>query len=273
MIDSDNLERDLIEKPVPTFSHPAPSESADSFLGGRLWLRQAVQGHRAGTDALLLAAAAPGDYSGLVIDVGAGVGAAGLALAVTRPHSCVALLEKDSSAAAYARANLIENGLAGRGFVAEADLVSGPSRRKAGLDEESAGLVLTNPPFFDPGRTRLSPDRAKRCAHAMPASGPQALADWIAAALALVAPGGMFILIHRPEALTVILDSLARRVGAITLLPVHPRQALPAGRILMRGTKGSRAPLSIAPPLFLHDEKGFTAQAEAIHRNAQPIPW
>ena len=245
----------------------------DAFLDGRLHLRQAAHGHRAGTDALLLAAAAPGDFSGFAIDVGAGVGAAGLALAVTRPHASIALLEKDPGHAACARANLLENGLTGRGFVAEADLVSPISRRTAGLNEESAGLVLTNPPFFDPDHVRLSPDPAKRRAHAMPTVGPDALVDWIAAALALVAPSGMFILIHRPEALTVILNSLNRRVGAITLLPVHPRREARASRILLRGTKGSRAPLGIAPPLFLHDKNGFTVVAEAIHRHAQPIVW
>ena len=36
----------------------------DAFLGGRLRLRQPGRGHRAGTDALLLAAAAPLDFAG-----------------------------------------------------------------------------------------------------------------------------------------------------------------------------------------------------------------
>ncbi|MGQ0444466.1 MAG: methyltransferase, partial [Beijerinckiaceae bacterium] len=62
-----------------------PRVVLDPFLGGRLSLCQPVEGHRCGTDAVLLAAAAPADFSGLAIDVGSGVGAAGLALAVARP--------------------------------------------------------------------------------------------------------------------------------------------------------------------------------------------
>ena len=58
----------------------------DAFLGGRLQLRQPAEGHRSGTDAVLLAAAAPADFSGLAIDVGAGVGAAGLAMVIARPR-------------------------------------------------------------------------------------------------------------------------------------------------------------------------------------------
>ena len=191
----------------------SPSIVTDAFLGGRIRLRQPGKGHRAGTDAVLLAAAAPAGFSGLALDVGAGVGAAGLALALARPHARICLVENDPFMAALARDNLILNGLANRGLVAEADILSPSCRCGAGLLDESAGLVVTNPPFFDPSRARLSPQPEKRRAHAMQAKGPAALAAWIAASLALVEPGGLFILIHRPDALPAILESLARRAG------------------------------------------------------------
>jgi tRNA1(Val) A37 N6-methylase TrmN6 len=41
----------------------------------------------------------------------------------------------------------------------------------------------------------------------------------------------------------------------------------------VRGKKGSRAPLAIAPPLLLHDRKRFTPAADAIHRGAAMIEW
>src|ERR1019366_5071123 len=251
----------------------SPPLVTDAFLGGRLLLRQPAQGHRCGTDAVLLAAAAPADFSGLAIDAGAGVGAAGLALAIARPGLRIGLLENASLLAGLARENLLQNRLTDRGYVAEADLLSPASRRAAGLIGESAGLVISNPPFLDPARARLSPDLRKRRAHVMPVAGPAALAAWIAAALALVAPGGLFILIHRPDALPVILETLAPRAGGITVLPVYSRPEQRAGRVRGSGKKGSRAPLSIAPPLVLHDGNGFTPAAEAIHRGALPIDW
>lgn len=245
----------------------------DAFLGGQLLLDQPIKGHRCGTDAVLLAAAAPADFSGLALDVGAGVGAAGLALVVARPGARIGLVENDPFAAGLARGNLLKNGLSNRGCVIEADVLSPPSRRGAGLLDESAGLVLTNPPFLDPGRARLSPEPQKRRAHAMPAQGPAALAAWIAASLALVESGGLFILIHRPDALPGILHALTGRVGGITILPVHPRRDLNAVRILVRGKKGSRAPLAIATPLILHQGEGFTQAADAIHRGTAMIEW
>ncbi len=250
-----------------------PSEAADAFLGGRLRLRQAEAGHRAGTDAMLLAAAAPMEFSGLVLDVGSGVGAAGLALALTRPHARIGLVENDPGAAALARENIALNQLSNRGHVFEADLLSPAARRSAGLIDESIGLVITNPPFLDPTRARLSPDPAKRRAHAMQAGGEASLVAWLAASLALVEPGGSFIMIHRPDALPAILAGLAGRAGAIAILPIHPRAEAAATRVLVRAKKGSRAPVSIAPGLILHHGRGFTAAAEAIHRDAAPINW
>jgi tRNA1(Val) A37 N6-methylase TrmN6 len=252
---------------------PSAEVATDAFLGGRLRLRQPRKGHRAGTDAVLLAAAAPQDFAGLALDIGSGVGAAGLAFALQRPGARIGLVENDAAAAALARDNLALNGIADRGLVFEADVLAPPSRRGAGLLDECAGLVLTNPPFVDPARARLSPDPGKRRAHAMQAEGPAALAAWIAASLALLEPGGSFVLIHRPEALPVILESLAGRAGGIAILPVHPRPNAAAVRILVRAKKGGRAPASIAPALILHEGAAFTEAAEAIHRGAAMIQW
>jgi tRNA1(Val) A37 N6-methylase TrmN6 len=247
--------------------------SCDAILGGRLSLRQPRKGHRAGTDAVLLAASAPADVSGLALDVGAGVGTAGLILAIRCPMLGLGLVENDPQAAALARENLARNGLAGRGIVHEADIVSSASRRAAGLTPGMASLVLTNPPFEDPDRARASPHSGKRSAHVMPESGTEALAAWIRACLALLAPGGTFLMIHRPEALPDILGACGRRIGAVTVLPIHPQQDKAANRILLRGKKGSRAPFALAPPLVLQDQGRFTPKAEAIHRGEALIDW
>jgi tRNA1(Val) A37 N6-methylase TrmN6 len=247
----------------------------DSFLGGRVFLRQPRQGHRAGTDAVLLAAAVPAEFKGLVLDVGAGVGAAGLAVATLRPHVTLGLVEIDPAFAAFARDNLSKNAQ-GRGSVYVADICDAKSRREAGLFDGCAQAVITNPPFFDPARGRHSPDVRKRAAHVMSQPGNEALEAWIAACVSLLADGGVFVMIHRPEALPAILSSCLAAcagLGEVSILPVHPRATKPASRILVRGKKGSRAPLSFAPPLILHEGEKFTAQAEALHRGEALIDW
>ena len=106
----------------------------------------------------------------------------------------------------------------------------------------------------------------------MPAAGPAALAEWLGACLDLLASGGLLIVIHKPEALPVILASLDTR-AAVTLMPVQPRKDRAAPRILVRAQKGSRAPLTIAPALVLHEGERFTDQVEAIHRGTALIDW
>src|ERR1700710_755411 len=71
----------------------------DAFLDGRLRLRQPKSGHRAGHDAMLLAAATPARPGDRVVDFGTGVGAAGLALATRISGIQITLVEIDDALA------------------------------------------------------------------------------------------------------------------------------------------------------------------------------
>jgi len=242
----------------------------DRLLDGKLQLRQPAKGHRAGTDAILLAAAATDAGDGLIVDVGAGVGTAGLAVVLRTPAARLALVENDPPIAALARENLTLNGLTERGFVAEADVTEPRQRRAAGLVDGQARLVMTNPPFFTPGHVRVSPIAARGRAHVMPmAEGEPCppLTRWLRAALALLGPGGTFLVIHRPEVIGALIAAVDGRLGDLRLLPIHPRSGAEAIRVLLIGIKGSRAPLRLLPGFVLHQDDGtFTPLAEAVHR-------
>src|ERR1700761_6393217 len=84
----------------------------DAFLGGQLRLRQPKSGHRAGHDAMLLAAATAAHPGDRVVEFGAGVGAAGLALAKRVGVVDLALIEIDDRLAALARHNATANAIA-----------------------------------------------------------------------------------------------------------------------------------------------------------------
>ena len=248
----------------------ADDRSPDRLFGGRLLLKQPAKGHRVGTDAVLLAAAAAPIASGVAIDLGAGVGAVGLAFAQRCAGASVLLVDNDPEALALARDNIALNGLAGRASTINADVLSPHRiRRAAGLTPALANIVLSNPPFGSAERMRPSPDGNRASAHVMPAGG---LKKWIAAAADLIAPRGVYVMIHRADALGEALAALEGWLGSIFLKPVHPRADAPASRILIRAVKGGRAPLVLAPPLVLHDANGrFTAEAESIHRGEGDI--
>ena len=241
----------------------------DAFFGGRLVLTQPVKGHRSGTDAVLLAAAVPRDVAGPVYDAGAGVGAVGLGIALACPAASVTLIETDAVCLALAAANVAANGLAARAAVVACDLLS-RDRRRAQLPE-SADLVVTNPPFHRLDHVQASPDAARRAAHVMaPGTGLEA---WLLACLDCLAAKGSLIVIHKAAAVPEMLEVLGGRLGEITLMPIQPRAGQPAIRVLLRGTRGSRAPFRIASPLVLHGDDGFTAEAAALHAGTVGLDW
>ncbi|MFO1101480.1 MAG: methyltransferase [Methylocystis sp.] len=219
----------------------------DGFLDQRLRLRQSAAGHRAGTDAVLLAGATPEEQQGLILDIGAGAGAVGLMAALRAPGASVGLVEIDPGSYALARENVAANNLDARAMVYAADVLSAKSRRAAGLIDESAALILTNPPFHDARKVRVTPDAAKARAHI--ASAP--LSEWVRASLALLAPGGTFVMIHRADALAECLAAVERRLGGVSIAPIYTRSDAPATRILLSGVKGSKAPLSIVKAIVV----------------------
>jgi tRNA1(Val) A37 N6-methylase TrmN6 len=245
--------------------------SEDALLGGALRLRQPRRGHRAGHDAVLLAAACPAQGGEHVVDLGAGVGAAGLALAARAPDIAVTLVEIDPDLAALAAENAQLNGWAARVRSVTLD-AAGPARAfaAAGLVPDSVDRVLMNPPFNDPGRQRSSPDHRRRLAHAAPR---ETLAAWIRTAARLLRPRGTLTLMFRADGLADLARGLDSVFGAVAVLPVYPKPDQPAIRILVRATKASRAPFTLLPGLVLSDASGHpTPQAEAVLRAGATLP-
>jgi tRNA1(Val) A37 N6-methylase TrmN6 len=219
----------------------------DAILDGRLRLHQPARGHRVGLDAMLLANAVRSP--GRALDLGAGVGSVGLIFATLNPEARVALVEREADSLALARRNIADNALRERVTAIEADLFAGEAVRvAAGLARESADLVLTNPPFAAQGEGRASPDANRRRAHVMHGGS---LDDWLRAAASCLRPGGQLAMIHRADALGEVLAACNARFGGVTLRFVHAGDKAPAVRLLLVATKGSRAPLVIAPPIFI----------------------
>src|SRR5689334_9956551 len=140
-----------------TMTEPVLACTEDAFLGGRLRLRQLKTGHRAGHDAMLLAAATSARPGDRVMDFGAGVGAAGLAVARRVEGIRLTLVEIDQTLASLARSNAAANAI--DADVIELDVEAAAEIfAAAGVTPDSVDAVLMNPPFNDGTRHRPSPD-------------------------------------------------------------------------------------------------------------------
>jgi tRNA1(Val) A37 N6-methylase TrmN6 len=225
----------------------------DAFLGGQLRLRQLKSGHRAGHDAMLLAAATPARAGDRVADFGSGVGAVGLAVARRVAGIDLVLVEIDTRLAALARDNAAANAIAAEVIVLDVESAA-DAFTAVGLSADSADIVLMNPPFNDPARHRVSPDKAREIAHVATAT---TLENWIHAARRILKSGGVLTLIWRADGIAEVLAALDRGFGSLQILPVHGDVTTPANRILIRATKGGRAPTRVHAALLLNDESGL----------------
>jgi tRNA1(Val) A37 N6-methylase TrmN6 len=243
--------------------------SEDGVLGGRLRLRQPLRGHRFGHDAILLAAATAAHGGEHAVDLGAGVGAAGLALAARIPGLRVSLLEIDRTLSELAAGNARLNHLDDRVRAYALDVETIASLTAAGFAAGTIDRVLMNPPFHDAGRQNVSPDPRRRLAHV---GTPGLLRRWIATAAWLLRPGGVLTLIWRADGLDEVVDELRSAFGALAVQPVLPRPTAPAIRVLIRAVKAGSGRQMDYPPLSLNDEQGEpTAAAEDVLRGGNTL--
>ena len=230
----------------------AANITEDAFLGGQLRLRQKRSGHRAGHDAILLAAATEARAEDRVVDFGAGIGTAGLALARRVAGIGLSLVEIDPELAELARANAAANAIAAETIVLDVT-ADAQAFAASGLAPDSVDVVLMNPPFNDPARHRASPDAARGTAHMATAT---TLGKWVHAARRILKSKGALTLIWRADGIAEVLSALDHGFGSLQVLPVHGDVRSPANRVLVRATKGGRAPTQIHPALMLNDEPG-----------------
>ena len=244
--------------------------SIDAFHRGAFHLVQPDDGHRAGMDALVLAAAVPSVFAGTIADLGAGAGAAGLAVLARCGRARATLVEREPRMIEAARLtlDLAENAaIAGRADILAADVeLAGRERLAAGLADNAFDFAIMNPPFNAP-EDRATKDDLRRTAHVM---RDGLVETWIRTAAAIVKPGGSVAIIARPVSLPHILSAFEGRLGGAEIVAVHPRPGAAAIRIVVRGKRGSRARLSLLPPLVLHEAvgHGLTARADGIVNGA-----
>ncbi|HET6389701.1 tRNA1(Val) (adenine(37)-N6)-methyltransferase [Hyphomicrobium sp.] len=245
----------------------------DLFLGEALTVRQPRNGYRAGTDAVLLAALMSPETAGKgpILDVGAGVGVVGLCVAARCPDAHVVLIEREADLAMLARHNIERNGLGMRVSVVETDIARpADALSRAGIASESFPVVLANPPYHHEGRGTAAPSPLKAVSHQMPEN---ALEIWARFMTRMAMPGGRVAMIHKAEALPQILSVFEGRFGGVGILPIYPRAGAAAIRVIVSGVKGSRAPITIKPPLILHGPgQAFRPEVEAIFRHGAALP-
>lgn len=265
----------MSEASSPSAAGENPETTRDAFLGGLVYVHQPKKGrHRAGLDAVYLAAALPDGSTGHVVDLGAGVGTAGLCAAARLHDVAVTLVEIDPPVlglAAEALKDPANAAFADRIKLLEADITAkGSVRHAAGLKPGMADHVIMNPPYYPAGAFRASPAEARASAHMLDDRG---LEPWAKTATDILREGGSLTVIFRADGLRELLDVLSGRFGAIDIIPLRPRPDAPATRVLIRAIRASKAPLQLMPGFVLHEGDGsdFTDESRGVMRDGKGL--
>ena len=234
----------------------------NALLGGRVRLLQPSRGYRIAVDAVLLAAAVEARAGERVLDLGAGVAAVGLCLAARVPDCTIVGIELQPALAALAARNASLNEASEQVQTLVHDLAD-PLPDYLGLFDH----VATNPPYLAAAVADPSPNPSKALATVESSAD---LARWLEVAAGALKPAGTLTAIHRSDRLEEIVGHLA----ALGWRDVTVKRLPPVARVLVRARRADRLHRTEAPPLFLHRASGgYTDEAEAVLRHAQPLPF
>jgi tRNA1Val (adenine37-N6)-methyltransferase len=242
----------------------------DALFGGSVVLFQPRRGrgYRTNVDALLLAgfAAAPRPAdtahplrgavkpkpAAVAFDLGAGVGAVGLALLRLGAAKRVVFVEIDEQPAAMARRNLDANGWTDRG-----EVVRGDVRDLARSRRGEATLVVCNPPYIAPGRGRVPESQARA------RSGE--IRTFVEAARQVAGRKARVCFVYPAYELGTLLTTMASSgLHAKRLRFVHAAPELPARLVLVEARAARPGGLNVAPPLVERGARGYTPEMEAL---------
>lgn len=236
--------------------------TTDRLLDGKVTLRQPAHGYRAAIDPVLLAAAVRAKAGQKILDAGCGTGAAMFCLAARVPGLHLTGIEVQEVHAVLAREGAALNRLADT-YICTGDILRPPPEMLNAFD-----VVLSNPPYGDDGTP--PPDAALKIAHM---EGEADVAAWIKACLACLKSKGRLVMIHRADRLSEILAALrSQGAGDLRIIPIFPKTAMAARRVIVDAGKGRRSPDTLLPGLVLHEADGkYTAAAERVLRSAAAL--
>ncbi|MCK5778261.1 MAG: methyltransferase domain-containing protein [Rhodospirillales bacterium] len=238
----------------------------DAILGGRVTLLQPKQGFRAAVDPVFLAACVPAVDKDQVLDCGTGTGAAAFALAARLADISVTGIDVQPELIALAARAAVRNDLEDRVDFQVADIADPPKSMQSRLFDH----VMSNPPFLDARHGQAPKDKARALASVESTAD---LKTWLMFMAERLRDGGTLSVIHRAERIPEIVAILKSGFGRMTRLDLQPvDDGRPVKRAIIQAVKGAESHGVAETRLVVHDASGgFTAEAEAVLRNAKPL--
>ena len=234
-------------------------------LDKRLALYQPPDGLRTSVDTIFLASACPAQGSETVLDVGCGVGAAGLCVLARQPDAKLTGLDIQADHIELAKRNAAFNGM-------KALFIQGNIQDKPDL--KTYDHIICNPPYRDSGAYLASPSSSKNIAIGHDALSLQ---DWTNFAWHHIKGQGSLTMIHDAAYTDSVIRALysergKRRFGGVEIIPLYPKANMAAKRIIVRAWKHRKSPTTLHAGLIIHNiDNTYTKKADDILRHAASL--
>jgi len=218
-----------------------PGERIDCFMDGRLKLIQSKDGYRFSIDAILLAEFVTIRQGDVVVDLGTGCGVIPLILLLTKYVGYAFGLEIQEELAGQAARNVLLNRFDDKMRVVLGDIKNPP------IAEESADVVICNPPYRQIKSGRINPDPRRAIArHEIMVS----IDDILHAARSVLRKKGRLALIYSSVRLADILVRMRRfNLEPKKIQIIYPDLNSGAKLVLVEAILGGRPGLKISPPI------------------------
>ncbi len=219
----------------------------DFIFGKQVRLKQLKKGYRFGSDAVLLASYITAN-KGLLLDLGAGVGAVSLGIAWRNPECQIVAVEKDPEIGALLSENIAANQMSKQVTTEHISIEHLPADFESRFD-----YVIANPPFHKNTGTR-STNRHRNLAHI---GDGLSLTDWLKKAVWACKSKGYVSFMIRADRTDEVISLLnAHKMGEVTFYPIWPVHGNPANRIIISARKNSKTGSILLPGITLHNTDG-----------------
>jgi len=234
-------------------------------LNKRLKLRHTVKGFKTSIDSVLLAAACPARTGDHILDLGCGVGGAGLSVLTRIDGLRLTGVEIQDDHVELAQENAIANA-----FQDKCDFITSDIRDYR--SDNTFDHVICNPPYLESGKHLRSPSEENAIAMGHAEGENLTVKDWIDCAHHCLKSNGSLTMIHRADKIDKIIQALGKRFGAVDVIPLWPKRGEAAKRVIVRAIKHRKSPAHILAGLVLHREDGeYTEAAENILRHNKSL--
>lgn len=230
----------------------------DRIFGFQIKIFQPENGYRFTADPLILAAHVRSQGGEKIVDIGCGCAVISLVLALRFPDTQITGIEIQKSLAEFAKKNVVFNKLEKKIKIVNQDIKNSDAKA-AGA---KADIIVSNPPYTEKGRGRLSINRQKKGARHEIFIDLDAL---FKCSGQLLKNKGCLYIIFPAQRVQDLYKAMGKYGFSTDFIRyIHIKKNLPAKRVVLCAKKNSKGKQTVVPPVYIYGPENSFSKEYAL---------